>query len=66
MTSLEKQSKVKDVLFRMCGYGDGCPDCDFFNPEDNTDGDHWCAIRDNQQRIPFDDDWDFMTGMLGD
>lgn len=27
MTSLEKQSKVKDVLFRMCGYGDGCPDC---------------------------------------
>lgn len=66
MTTLEKQSKVKKVLSRMCGYGDGCPDCEFFNPEDKTDGDYWCFIRDSEKRIPFDDDWDINSAMIGD
>lgn len=66
MTALEKQNKVKEVLYRMCGYGDGCPDCDFFKPKDKTDGEFWCAIRDSKKLIPFDDDWDMNSAMISD
>ncbi len=46
MTVLEKQAKAKEVLRRNCIYGDGCPECEFFKPEDDTDGEFFCAIRD--------------------
>ncbi len=66
MTALEKQLKVKEVLYRMCGYGDSCSDCDFFNPEDTADGEFFCAIRDSKNLIPVDDDWDMVSGLIGD
>ena len=66
MTRLEKQREVKDVLYHMCAYGDGCSDCRFFNPEDDTDGDYFCAIRDHEERIPTDDAWCMQTAMLSD
>lgn len=64
MDSLEKKAKVKEVLSRMCGYGDECPDCVFFDPEDTTDGEFWCAIRDSENLIPFDDEWDVESAMM--
>lgn len=63
MDSLEKKAKVKEVLSRMCGYGEGCPDCDFFDPDDSTDGEFFCAIRDSDDLIPFDDEWDMESAM---
>ena len=66
MTALEKQNKVKAVLSRMCGYGDGCPECEFFKLEDETDGEFWCAIRDKEKLIPFDDEWDMNSAMVSD
>lgn len=63
MTSLEKQNAVRSVLCDMCGYGDGCPDCRFFDPGDETDGRYWCAIRDHKGRIPFGDGWDMTTAI---
>lgn len=64
MTVLEKQIKVRNVLYRMCGYSDGCPDCDFFKPEDETDGEFFCAIRDSKKLIPFDNEWDIASAMI--
>lgn len=66
MTALEKQCKVKEVLSRMCEYVDWCPDCDFFKPEDDTDGEFYCAIRDSKKLIPFDDEWDIASAVIGD
>lgn len=66
MTALEKQCKVKEVLSRMCRYGDGCPDCNFFKSEDDTDGEFFCAIRDSKKLIPFDNDWDINSAMISD
>lgn len=64
MTRLEKLRQV--VLYHMCAYGDGCPDCRFFNPEDDTDGESFCAIRDHEKRVPLDDEWCMQTAMLSD
>ena len=63
MTALEKQNNVKEVLSRMCGYGEGCSECDFFDPDDSTDGEFFCAIRDSENLIPFDDDWNIGSAM---
>ena len=66
MTVLEKQLKVEKVLYRMCGYGNGCQECEFFKPEDETDGKSFCAIRDSEKRIPFDYGWDIGEAMIDD
>ena len=66
MEALEKQGKVKEILCRNCRYGDGCPDCEFFNPEDGMDGEFFCAIRDSKKLIPFDDEWDMASAMISD
>ena len=66
MTGLEKQEKTKEVLRRNCIYGDGCSECEFFKPEDNTDGEFFCAIRDSKKLIPFDDEWDMASAMVSD
>ena len=57
MTSLEKIKQLKDLLHEMCEYGDGCEDCRFFNPEDDTDGEVFCALRDDAGRTPYDEFW---------
>lgn len=66
MTALEKQEKVRELIFRNCGYGGGCPECEFFRPEDDTDGEFFCAIRDSEKRIPYDDKWDMAGAMISD
>ena len=66
MTALEKKIQVKDVLYHMCAYDEGCQICRFFNPEDNTDGDFFCTIRDNAKRIPTDENWNMDSAMLSD
>ncbi len=66
MTALEKQDKTRAVLRHNCIYGDGCPECDFFNPEDETDGEFFCSIRDSKKLIPFDDEWDMSSAMISD
>ncbi len=66
MTSLEKQKQVKDVLYHMCAYGEGCPECRFFDAEDTTDGDYFCCIRDGAGNIPTSENWDMGSAMLSD
>ena len=39
MTNLEKRLKLKNVVQHMCDCCSGCSECEFFNPEDHTDGD---------------------------
>ncbi|MCI8993151.1 MAG: hypothetical protein HFG80_10615 [Eubacterium sp.] len=66
MTALEKQIKVKSVLYDMCKYGDGCSECEFFNPEDSVYDEFFCHIRDSKNLIPFDDEWDIESAMISD
>ena len=66
MTALEKKILVKDVLMYMCAYGEGCLDCRFFNPSDDTDGNSFCHIRDKENLVPYDDDWGMNSAMIGD
>lgn len=66
MTALEKKSKVKGILYRNCGYGGGCPECEFFNPEDATYDEFFCAIRDSEKRIPYENGWDMASAMISD
>ena len=66
MTSLEKKEKVKEVLNHMCRYGDGCPECTFFEPEDATDGKYFCSIRDFESRTPDEEMWDMSSAVISD
>lgn len=66
MTALEKQGKVREILIRNCGYGNDCLDCEFFKPEDETDGEFFCAIRDSKKLIPFNEGWDIASAMISD
>lgn len=66
MTALEKQGKTKEILRRNCIYGDDCSECEFFKPEDKTDGEFYCAIRDSKKLIPFDEEWDMTSAMISD
>ena len=65
MTALEKQIKIKELLHVMCG-GTGCEDCILFKPEDDTDGEFFCAIRDKDKNIPADLQWDMGSAMISD
>lgn len=38
----------------------------FFNPKDDTDGEYFCAIRDSENRMPFENGWDVASGMISD
>lgn len=68
MNSLEKQTKVKEVLSHMCWnvYENGCEKCKFFNPEDNTGDGVFCSIRDSEKRIPYENGWDIASAMISD
>lgn len=66
MTALEKQGIVKTVLSRMCGNYGKCQYCDFFDEEDNADGKYFCAIRDSKNCLPFENEWDIASAMIGD
>lgn len=65
MTAFEKQKQVKDVLQCMCIYDSmGCPSCRFFHPDDDTDGEYFCAIRDYKGNLPCDGDcWNMESAM---
>lgn len=64
MTTLEKIEQIKDFLQFECRYGDGCADCKFFDAEDDTDGDFFCAIRDRENRKPADFDWSIISALV--
>lgn len=68
MTALEKQIKVKEVLSSMCWdvYDNGCEKCKFFNAKDNTGDGVLCAIRDSENRIPYENGWDMDSAMISD
>lgn len=63
MTSLEKKIGVKKVICKMCSYGE-CENCEFFHPNDTTDGTYWCGIRDKDGNIPFHQEWDMNSAMI--
>lgn len=63
MTSLEKKIGVRNALHRMCSYSD-CDGCEFFNPDDESDGMYWCGIRDINGNVPSDEKWDMNTAMI--
>lgn len=63
MTALEKKIGVRNALHHICCYGE-CEDCEFFNPNDETDGEHWCGIRDMNGNIPYNEKWDINSAMI--
>lgn len=65
MTSLEKRTKVKECIQDFCEYN-GCVDCTFFDPKDDTDGRYFCCIRDKEKRIPATWNWDMNSAMISD
>ena len=64
MTREEKQNGIKSAIKDMCWCGE-CDECEFFDPEDRTDGEHWCAVRDNEGRVPYKSKWD-MESAIGE
>lgn len=62
MMAVEKQNMVKNALQRLCKHTD-CEDCEFFNPDDKTDGFLWCAIRDKDRKPPSYKTWDMESAM---
>ena len=63
MTGLEKSIAVKNLVREACSCS-ACVDCQFFNPEDETDGNYWCFLRDAEGRIPYRHDWHMESAML--
>ena len=63
MTELEKKMGVKNALNYMCTCICECITCDFFNPDDTTEGEYSCAIRDKDGNIPYYPNWDMDSAM---
>ena len=63
MTGLEKSIEVKKMVSEVCSCS-ACVDCRFFNPEDTTDGNYWCFLRDIDGRVPHEDRWHMESAML--
>ena len=64
MTREEKLNGIKSAIQDMCGRGE-CDGCEFFEPEDTTDGKQWCGIRDKDGRVPYKSKWD-MESAIGE
>lgn len=65
MTAKEKQKNLSKHIIRMCSHSD-CNECDFFEPEDTTDGEYFCAIRDKDENVPYYMGWDMRSAMKDD
>lgn len=59
-----KKQMIGECINHRCAYGE-CDECEFFNPKDSTDGDYFCAIRDDMGNIPYYREWD-MESALGE
>lgn len=62
MTQKEKLKALSDALQYKCNC-ECCVDCNFFEPEDDTDGDYFCGIRDNTKKIPWKKGWNMKTAL---
>lgn len=62
MTQEEKMKALEKALDNKCSYGD-CVDCEFFEPEDATDGDNFCGIRDKKDRVPYHKGWNMKEAL---
>ena len=56
MTQEEKMKALEKAVVRQCTYGE-CDGCKYFEPEDDSDGEYFCGIRDNEHRIPYHKRW---------
>jgi hypothetical protein len=65
MNCLEKNVILRKIVQEHCSIGE-CDECGFFNPNDNTDGVHFCHARDADSNIPFYENWNMHTAMLSD
>lgn len=63
MKKLEKELVVKEIIKEHCSLGQ-CDECGFFNPNDDTDGMHFCHARDVHGLVPYDEKWHMGTAML--
>lgn len=59
----EIKTMLKDCITEVCAYGE-CEECQFFNSKDTTDGDYFCAIRDEMGAIPYYREWDIKSALL--
>lgn len=57
-----KKYKLRKVIVKMCSYS-GCDECEFFEPEDDTDGEYFCDIRDKDNKIPYHNGWDMESAL---
>lgn len=62
MTYKEKMQSLEDHMCNYCSYNP-CDECEFFEPEDDTDGNYFCGIRDNNKKIPFHKGWNVNEGL---
>ena len=62
---MKKTVLVEEVVREMCN-ACICMDCAFYNPEDATDGEYFCHIRDGKKHIPVTYEWDMHSAMISD
>ena len=57
MTDKEKREAIKIMLASHC-MNTTCSECELFMPKDDTDDEFFCGIRDKNNLIPVDEEWD--------
>lgn len=62
MTKQKIRENTKDLVQHECSIS-GCGECHYFEPEDDTDGEYFCGIRDKDNKIPYYTDWDMSSAM---
>jgi hypothetical protein len=58
----KKMKMVKKCIYEKCFLGE-CDGCIFFDEWDETDGEYFCAIRDNNGNIPYHTKWDIESAL---
>ena len=59
----EIQQMINTCIKDKCWYGE-CDGCPFFDTEDTTDGQYFCAIRDSEDNVPFYKEWSMKDALM--
>ena len=62
MTFDEKTKALNDCLYEHCCCNN-CDECEFFDSDDDRDGEYSCGIRDHVGKVPYHDGWNMKTAL---